>query len=85
MFNMKNTLGWNRSPAQRDRTRSRVAAARPSSTIRNLGRHRRRKGQLHLRFAERQWFVPFYFDIGTGQSDLTYQIARRHRLQVQMG
>jgi hypothetical protein len=25
--------------------------------------------------AERQWFVPYYFDIGTGQSSLTYQIA----------
>lgn len=25
--------------------------------------------------AERQWFVPYYLDIGTGQTKLTYQIA----------
>jgi hypothetical protein len=24
---------------------------------------------------ERRWFVPFYLDVGTGQSDLTWQIA----------
>ena len=25
--------------------------------------------------SERKWFVPYYFDIGTGQSKLTYQVA----------
>ena len=25
--------------------------------------------------SERKWFVPYYFDIGTGQAKLTYQVA----------
>lgn len=31
------------------------------------------KGRVRLG-AERRWFVPFYVDIGTGQSDLTWQV-----------
>jgi hypothetical protein len=35
--------------------------------------------------SERQWFMPYYFDIGTGQSKLTYQVGGRRWLQVPMG
>lgn len=32
------------------------------------------KGVVHLSGA-RQWFIPYYADIGTGQSDLTWQVG----------
>jgi hypothetical protein len=31
------------------------------------------KGRLLLG-AERRWFVPYYVDVGTGQTDLTWQV-----------
>ena len=31
------------------------------------------KGNAYLG-DERKWFIPYYFDIGTGQSDLTWQV-----------
>ena len=73
MFNMKNTLGWNFSSS----VGSHPLAGRSGSTAVSdtlwdaiVGV----KGNYTFG-AERQWFVPFYFDIGTGQSDLTYQIV----------
>ena len=35
--------------------------------------------------ANREWFVPYYVDIGTGQSDFTWQRHHRDRLSVQLG
>jgi hypothetical protein len=75
MFNMKNTLGWNFTGSAPDRIRWPVAAARPSVRRHQSGTPSSASRGNYTFGAERQWFVPFYFDIGTGQSDLTYQIV----------
>ncbi|MBK6359576.1 MAG: hypothetical protein IPF39_06435 [Comamonadaceae bacterium] len=73
MFNMKNTLGWNfTGTAGSHPLAGRSGSTAVSDTLWDaiVGV----KGNYTFG-AERQWFVPFYFDIGTGQSDLTYQIV----------
>lgn len=73
MFNMKNTLGWNfTGTAGSHPLAGRSGSTAISETLWDaiIGV----KGNYSFG-AERQWFVPFYFDIGTGQSDLTYQIV----------
>jgi hypothetical protein len=73
MLTMQNTLGWSFTGA----VGSHPLAGRSGSTVVKdtlwdaiVGV----KGTYTFG-AERQWFIPYYFDIGTGQSDLTYQIA----------
>lgn len=69
MFNMQNSLGWsfNGSGPLNGRSGSTVVKETLWDAIIGV------KGNYAFG-AERQWFVPFYLDIGTGQSDLTYQL-----------
>jgi|JI10StandDraft_1071094.scaffolds.fasta_scaffold71104_2 hypothetical protein len=73
MLTMQNTLGWSFTGA----VGSHPLAGRSGSTVVKdtlwdaiVGV----KGTYTFG-SERQWFIPYYFDIGTGQSSLTYQIA----------
>jgi len=73
MFNLTNTLGWSFTGAAGSHPLvGRSGSTRAEQTVWDaiVGV----KGTYAFG-DQRQWFVPYYFDIGTGQSDLTYQIA----------
>jgi hypothetical protein len=70
MLDLKQTLGWdfsaNLGPLQPTRSGSSEIKATNWDAIIGL------KGQI--RFGPyREWFVPYYVDVGTGDSDLTWQ------------
>jgi len=69
-IDMKPTLGWNFSadlgPLNPSRTGSREISVRKWDAI--VGA----KGRLYFG-DNREWFAPWYVDVGTGQTDLTWQ------------
>ena len=72
MIDMKQTLGWSLTGdisglGLPGRTGSTALKQRNWDAIVGF------KGQAFLN-AERKWFIPYYVDIGTGQSRLTYQL-----------
>ena len=70
MLNIKQTLNWslaNSIPELPARSGEASVDATNWDAIIGL------KGRYYLG-AERKWFLPYYVDIGTGQSDLTWQV-----------
>lgn len=72
MLSMTNTLGWNFSGA----VGSHPLAGRSGSTeLSNTWWDAIVGVKGHYAFGDRkQWFVPFYVDIGTGETKFTYQL-----------
>jgi hypothetical protein len=71
LIEMKQTLGWQFSADL-------GGGANPPRTGTSDGKVTKTDGIIGVKGrvsfgADREWFVPYYFDIGTGQTDLTWQ------------
>jgi hypothetical protein len=70
MLNMKQTLSWSLATAIPELpTRSGQASVEATNWDAIVGL----KGRYYFG-AERRWFLPYYADVGTGQSKLTWQV-----------
>ncbi|HQD16763.1 MAG TPA: hypothetical protein PLY54_15060 [Ottowia sp.] len=83
LLNVKNSLGWSFSGA----AGSHPLEGRSGNTVVEQSVWDAIVGVkgTYAFGAERKWFVPYYFDIGTGQSKLTYQVAAGVGYKYQWG